>query len=304
MAQGAKEAAPPNGRDQAEPMILQVRFTDGSVLKLRLLDEGIALATPYGKLLILVRDILQIDFAQRIPDRVAKQIEQATVDLGSQDFQRREAASAQLLKHQDRAYAALLRAAKHNDLEVARRAEQLLEKLRETVPEEDLEIRKRDVIYTADSKIAGRIEAATLKATTTQFGAVLLKLEDLRKAHSSAFKDEGGESDVVADPGHLGAFQNQIGKTLRFKVTGAVGGTVYGTEVYTIDSSLPTAAVHAGVLRAGQTGIVQVKIVPQPFGFLGSVHNGVTSNSYGSYPGYQILKRGNTGKPAQHARNP
>lgn len=112
----------------------------------------------------------------------------------------------------------------------------------------------------------------------------------LRSLRSLAVEDE---EDLAAatDPGDLGAFEAQVGKTLRFKVTGAVTGSVWGTDVYTTDSSLATAAVHAGVLRAGQTGVVRVKIVAPPPQFAGSSKNGVATSAWGAFTGaYQVSK--------------
>jgi hypothetical protein len=86
-------------------------------------------------------------------------------------------------------------------------------------------------------------------------------------------------------------YQQQIGMTFRFRVTGALGGRLWGTDVYTLDSSLETAAVHAGVLKPGQTGIVKVKIVPSPQNFQASTRHGVTSEGYQQYPAaYRFMK--------------
>ena len=54
--------------------------------------------------------------------------------------------------------------------------------------------------------------------------------------------------------------------------------------MYTTDSQLATAAVHAGAVRAGQTGVVKVTMLASPPAFQGSSRNGVTSNPYGPYP--------------------
>jgi serine/threonine-protein kinase len=88
----------------------------------------------------------------------------------------------------------------------------------------------------------------------------------------------------VPDPGNLTAYQGQVGQTLYFRVTGSRDGSLWGTDVYTTDSSLATAAVHAGVLTEGQTGTVQVKIVAPPPSFRGSTRNGVTSSDWEAYP--------------------
>jgi len=45
---------------------------------------------------------------------------------------------------------------------------------------------------------------------------------------------------------------------------GQAGYSIWGSEVYTYDSHLATAAIHAGVLKAGQRGIVKVTMVKSP----------------------------------------
>ena len=96
---------------------------------------------------------------------------------------------------------------------------------------------------------------------------------------------------VMAYPGNLTALHNQIGKTFYIRVTGGPGGSVWGADVYTSDSTLATAAVHAGAVQAGQTAVVRVTIVAPPNGFQGSTRNGVTSMPFPNYPGaYKVSK--------------
>ena len=97
----------------------------------------------------------------------------------------------------------------------------------------------------------------------------------------------------LPDPGTLGNYRGRNGAALYFKVTGSTTGGVWGTGTYTDDSNLATAAVHSGVLQAGQEGIVKVKIEPgltlfymySPPVYVASTSNGVTSNSYGTFGG-------------------
>lgn len=56
---------------------------------------------------------------------------------------------------------------------------------------------------------------------------------------------------------------------LYFEIDGANTGTIYGTDVYTHDSNLATAAVHAGVLKLHERGIVKVTILPPSGNFKG-----------------------------------
>jgi len=70
-----------------------------------------------------------------------------------------------------------------------------------------------------------------------------------------------------------------------------VGGALWGTNPYTADSSLGLAAVHAGILKLGQTGVVRVTMIQSPAMFDGSTKNGVTSTPYPQpYPGaYKLM---------------
>ncbi len=280
-----KKAAPARWTGAAE-----VRFTDDSVLKLTLREERLELKTPYGKLLVPLADVRRIDFATRIPDDAVRRIRAALRDLGSTEFRLREDAAAELLALREKAYPALLEAAESKDPEVARRVNDLLEKIREAVSEDQLEVRKVDVVCTDDSKLAGRIEAVMWKGTTTQFGEVQMKLADLRSLRSLSGGGEGDFGPALPDPGNLAGYQGQVGKRFAFKVTGAINGGIFGTDTYTADSTLALAAVHAGVLKVGQTGVVRVKIVAPPAGFVSSTRNGVTSAAFGAYPAaFQVV---------------
>ena len=119
-----------------------------------------------------------------------------------------------------------------------------------------------------------------------------LKVADLRALQSLTAAKAEVAAEVLADPGTLGGFPGQIGKTYAFRVTGAVGGQggVWGTEIYTTDSWLAAAAVHAGVLRPGQTGVVRVTIMGQVQQFMSSFQNGINSGHYGPWPGYKVTK--------------
>jgi hypothetical protein len=192
------------------------------------------------------------------------------------------------LELEQMAYPALLKAAKSEDVEVSMSAERLLAEVRERVPEEDLEINEMDVIYTDNLRLAGAIELESLKIDTVALGPQQLKLNVLHRIVA----DEAEEADagkVLADPGHLLQYQGQVGKTFRFRVTGAQAGfqhgAIFGTDFYTLDSSLSMAAVHAGVIKPGQTKTVTVVMMGPQNGFRSSARNGITSHAWNQYPG-------------------
>jgi hypothetical protein len=270
-----------------------VRCTDGSVLKLKVLEPRLTLKTPYGTLVIPFANIREVQCATRISPSTARRVSAAIRDLGSDEPTKREDASAELETLQWKAYPALLVAEKSKDPEVRRRAVQLLEKIRKAVPEERLEIRKHDVVRTDDSKITGQLQAAAFRVNTDQFGEVRLKLNCILSVRSALDEpEEDSRGSALADPGHLFGYQMHAGKTFKFRVTGAVGGGVWGTNTYTLDSALAVAAVHAGAVKIGKTAVVTVKILPAQNGFLGSTRNGITSAPYGAFLGaYQFVKK-------------
>jgi hypothetical protein len=92
------------------------------------------------------------------------------------------------------------------------------------------------------------------------------------------------EKDAQPAPGSMSAYNDKIGESFSFVVTGRAGGSVWGTGTYTTDSSLAAVAVHAGILKEGEKGVVTVTMVESPAQFEGSTANGVTSGAWGQYP--------------------
>jgi hypothetical protein len=90
---------------------------------------------------------------------------------------------------------------------------------------------------------------------------------------------------ILADPGELEDFRGKDGMVFYFRVTGSTDGEVWGTGVYTDDSNLATAAVHAGLLKKGETGIVKVTIAAGQASYSGTTANDVTSEEYGEFEG-------------------
>ncbi len=98
--------------------------------------------------------------------------------------------------------------------------------------------------------------------------------------------------DAQPNPGSLTGFRGQKGKTFVFQVTGRTEGSLWGGDgIYTDDSDLATAAVHSGLLRAGQQGLVQVTILDGLPRYVGSTKNGIASQNYESFPGSYQLSR-------------
>ena len=74
-----------------------------------------------------------------------------------------------------------------------------------------------------------------------------------------------------------------IGATYYFRVTGDTAGSLWGTDIYTGDSAIATAAVHAGLANTGESVVVKVTVEQPLTRYQGSNRNGVTSHDFGVY---------------------
>jgi hypothetical protein len=72
---------------------------------------------------------------------------------------------------------------------------------------------------------------------------------------------------------------------------GSISGRIWGTDVYTDDSSICTAAVHAGIISAARGGTVAIEIRPGTASYQATTRNGVASRSYGGWTGSFVFVR-------------
>lgn len=275
----------------ADVRAVEVRFLDDSRMRVRLADERIEIATKHGKLSVPTDQVKRLYFAQRLDDETQQQIDRAIAALA--DPQQSAAARDRLSRFNERAYLALVRAAKGQDPQQVRAVADLLSQIEEADSARLATLRDTDLIETADGKVVGRLTADTLRIDTKQFGVLTMKLADARSLRSQSLikpEPEPEPDKVLPNPGNLKQYELQINKTFRFQVTGG-GGSTWGTDTYTTDSSLAAAAVHAGIVKLGESGVVEVKIVAPPPNFTGTTRNGVTTRNWGQYPGaFEIIK--------------
>lgn len=284
----APDPTPPDAARSAAGLDVEVKCIDDSTLKLRLLDDKLELVTKYGFLQIAVADIRRIEFAHRCPNDVAEKIALAISKLGHPDFQIRERATADLKAFRERSYPYMLKASKSDDPEVSRRADEVVKHIQGRVPAAQLEPRVNDVIHTDDSKISGKLTAQSFRVLTAQFGEQALKLADARSLRSGTAAVAEDLQNWPLAPATLMAYQQQYGKEMTFNLTGFPVGTgqqasVWGTDMYTLDSNLPAAAVHAGVAKPNEAVTVRVRIIQSPPQFVASFRNGLNSTAYGNY---------------------
>jgi len=267
---------------------VMVHFRDGGSMRMKLRAKTIPIMTAYGKLEVPAEDIQGIELAPRLPDDVSHKVKDAIARLASSKPEERSAAGPELFNMKEKAYVALVRASHSRDKDLAKRAGDLVDDLRGLVPNELLDAHVQDTIETDDSRFAGDIPLVSVEATSPQFGNVELKLADVR---SAAFESRTRTIEIKGGNANLTQFDRQVGKAFSVRVTGTMGRGVWGTGPYTTHSSLAAAAVHAGVLRQGQTGIVRVRIVREQDFFNGSFQNGVPSQQWNGTHGAFVFVR-------------
>lgn len=87
------------------------------------------------------------------------------------------------------------------------------------------------------------------------------------------------------------SFRPEIGKTYKFLCPPAgTAGTVWGSDIYTADSSICTAAVHAGKITLEQGGGVTIEIRPGRSIYGSTTRNGITSNPFGEFAQSIVFK--------------
>jgi hypothetical protein len=93
------------------------------------------------------------------------------------------------------------------------------------------------------------------------------------------------DNQIASDaPSGMHGLCDVVGATYYFRITGATEGQIWGTDIYTRDSSLGVAAVHAGLIKPGEAAVLRVTIVKSLPAYPGSARNGVTTSDYGEFP--------------------
>jgi len=160
---------------------IEIVCVDGSKLRAKLLNKNVEVKTKYGTLTIPAAEVQRITFAMRLTPTEAKRIDDLVIGMGSTDFEAREKATTELREMRERAYPALLKASKHADAEIARRAKESVSWLEMRVPGNALQQPTVDSVHVEGSVIRGTLSATSLRVKTTMFGEQVLRLSDVRQ---------------------------------------------------------------------------------------------------------------------------
>lgn len=150
----------------------------------------------------------------------------------------------------------------------------------------------------ARSLTAFPFEAGNSTTTPLRFylGGFMLKRKDERSVSGSDLSassvgtsngsaTRGGASKSC--PERLPSGTSELSCTCSAELTR--GGGVWGTDVYTADSAICRAALHAGVIDSSG-GPIRIRSISPPASFIGSTRNGTTTERWGSYPNAFVIE--------------
>ncbi len=79
-------------------------------------------------------------------------------------------------------------------------------------------------------------------------------------------------------------FKGEAGQIYKFECPpNGIAGAVWGSDIYTGDTSICTAAVHVGLFTLEEGGIVTIEYRPGRQAYGSTERNGITSYTYGEY---------------------
>ncbi len=163
-------------------------------------------------------------------------------------------------------------------------------------------------VYTDDSSIctaavhAGYIEVASGGAVTIEIQQGQASYQGVNR-NSVVSRDYGSWPGSVVFVGRISGSANvnwaaqadslrgKNGQRFTFSCPagGPASSRVWGTDLYTDDSSICTAAVHAGVISVARGGVVTIEIQSAADSYRGTQRNGIVSTNYGSYGGSFVI---------------
>jgi hypothetical protein len=154
-------------------------------------------------------------------------------------------------------------------------------------------------VYTDDTRLEGAaVHAGVLRSgqtgpvRVTVLGGQAQYVGSKRNGvESASFGPSNGSYRIETGPGSasrptsIASFRGRFGEVVTVPAIGSATGSVWGSDIYTDDSALGSAAVHAGILRPGEFGFLRVTMLGGQASYPGTSRNGVTSQEYGEWSG-------------------
>jgi hypothetical protein len=288
---------PPKSQSKADEKPAEVgwelRTPDGTCQKVTPLDSELTVETKYGTAKVPMADVRRVEFGLRPTDEQRKKVADAVADVVGGTGRTREAGKEALIDLGLVAYPTVARAMKTAPKEALPHLGLVFDKLKKLVGADDDEPADHDVVITADgSRLCGTLAAGGLRVKAGETVKAVRWADARVLAFGEVLQDEKVEVVNVGQIGIHSLMQTHFEKVVGIEVTGLAQGSVWGSNPYTTDSTPGAAAVHAGVLKVGETGVIKIKVKADLGGYNGSTQNGVTTGNWGPYQGcYEIVSK-------------
>jgi hypothetical protein len=126
------------------------------------------------------------------------------------------------------------------------------------------------------------IQATVLMAEESDIPTIIADMDRIA-AEATRFNRNSSNERIEAECTTTISFAESESATFICPAGCTDGSAVWGTGVYTGDSAICAAAVHAGIISAADGGEVLASYAPGQDSYLGSTQNDVTTNDYGSW---------------------
>ena len=135
----------------------------------------------------------------------------------------------------------------------------------------------------------------TLTVTPTPTSAMSSPVEESSpqtdELKPSPNKEDTADITPIAWDTTPSGFKGDDGQTYTFRCPEAgTENLIWGSDVYTQDSSICTAAVHVGRISLARGGIVTIEFRPGRSTYGSTVRNGIKSRTYGEYPHSFVIR--------------
>jgi hypothetical protein len=287
--------AKPVEKEKPPEMGWEVRTPDGKQQKVTPLDSELTVETKFGTAKVPMREVKKVEFGMRPSDEQKKKLADALADVIGGTGRVRERGKETLIDSGLTAYPAVQRAMKTAPKEALPHLGVVAEKLKRLIGPDDDDPTDADVVLTTDgSRLCGKLVPEGVRVKVGEADAKAVTWADARVLSFGEIEDKEKVEVVNVGPfGIHGLMTTHFDKVVGVEVTGLAQGSVWGSNPYTTDSTLGAAAVHAGVLKVGETAVVKIRVKADLGGYVGSTKNGVTTNNWGPYQGcYEVIAKG------------
>lgn len=109
-------------------------------------------------------------------------------------------------------------------------------------------------------------------------------LEQLERIQSVLKKIDWGYEKIIPIESAMAKIRSRTKESFAVEVVGAIDGTVHGTGIYSAESPIAVAAVHAGLVKVGEKRTIYVNVLGEQNSFQGAIQNGVQSKDLPGFP--------------------